>query len=157
MAKIKLKFGENEIEIESRDFYVDNETIGDVIERVTTHLEENRARIVYDSDNSQDSSQSSLSYLNSLDNAEFHEPEYTTPIPIVDEEIKSKLQILEKNSFFNQPRTVAETVGQLREYGWVASPLSVAKALAKMAIKKEIIKNSNKNRTYYFAKAVIPT
>ena len=157
MAKIKLKFGENEIEIESRDFYVDNETIGDVIERVTTHLEENRAKIVYDNDNSQNSSQSSLKYLNSLDNAEFHEPEYAPSIPIVDEEIKSKLQILEKNSFFNQPRTVAETVGQLREYGWAASPLSVAKALAKMAIKKEIIKNSNKNRTYYFAKAVVPT
>ena len=42
MAKIKLKFGENEIEIESRDFYVDNNTLGDVIESVTTHLEENR-------------------------------------------------------------------------------------------------------------------
>ena len=155
MAKIKLKFGENEIEIESRDFYVDNETIGDVIERVTTHLEENRARIVYDTNDSQNSS--SLNYLNSLDNAEFHEPEYTPPIPIVDEEIKAKLQILEKNSFFNQPRTVAETVGQLREYGWTASPLSVAKALAKMAINKEIIKNSNKNRTYYFAKTTVTT
>ena len=31
MAKIKLRFGENEIEIESRDFYVDNNTIGEVI------------------------------------------------------------------------------------------------------------------------------
>lgn len=152
MAKIKLKFGENEIEIESRDFYVDNETIGEVIERVTTHLEENRSRIVYDS-NSQTSS--SIDYLNSLDNAEFHEPEYVPPIPIVDEEIKAKLQILEKNSFFNQPRTVAETVGQLREYGWAASPLSVAKALAKMAINKEIIKNSSESRTYYFAKAMV--
>ena len=39
MAKIKLKFGENEIEIESRDFYVDNQTIGEVIQNITTHLE----------------------------------------------------------------------------------------------------------------------
>jgi len=48
MAKIKLKFGENEIEIESRDFYVDNKTLGDVIDSVTMHMEENRARIIYD-------------------------------------------------------------------------------------------------------------
>jgi hypothetical protein len=39
MAKIKLKYGENEIEIESRDYYVDNQSIGEVIETITNHLE----------------------------------------------------------------------------------------------------------------------
>ena len=48
MAKIKLKYGENEIEIESRDFYIDNESIGEVIENITNHLEENKAKIVSD-------------------------------------------------------------------------------------------------------------
>ena len=53
MAKIKLKFGENEIEIESRDFYVDNKTLGDVIDSVTMYMEENRARIIYDEKSSE--------------------------------------------------------------------------------------------------------
>jgi len=48
MAKIKLRFGENEVEIESRDFYIDNETLGDVISNVTRHMEENKARIIFD-------------------------------------------------------------------------------------------------------------
>ena len=39
MAKIKLRFGENEVEIDSRDFYVDNNTVGEVIDSVTTHME----------------------------------------------------------------------------------------------------------------------
>ena len=34
MAKIRVRFGRNEIEIDSRDFYVDNETIGEVIENI---------------------------------------------------------------------------------------------------------------------------
>ena len=32
LAKIKLRVGDSEIEIDSRDFYVDNQTIGKVIE-----------------------------------------------------------------------------------------------------------------------------
>ena len=31
MAKIKIKIGENEIEVDSRDFYIDNNTVGEVI------------------------------------------------------------------------------------------------------------------------------
>ena len=30
MARIKLKLGENEIEVDSRDFYVDNQTLGEI-------------------------------------------------------------------------------------------------------------------------------
>jgi hypothetical protein len=159
MAKIKLKFGDNEIEIESRDFYVDNETIGEVIERVSTHFEENRARIVYDPSSVHEVNRrnyhSSVEYLKTLDDAEVHEPEYAPPIPLLDEEIRTKLQILEKKSFFDKPRTVSETVSQLREFGWSASPLNVSKTLAKMAFNKEIIKNSQGNHTYYFAKKAI--
>ena len=157
MAKIKLKYGENEIEIESRDFYVDNQTIGEVIQNITTHLEENKARILYENQSTKNSEaetiyQGSMNYLKTLDNAEIHEPEFSDPIAIPFEEINSKLKILEKNSFFNTQRTVSETVEQLREYGWCVSALEVSKALTKMAFNKEILKNSSDNKTYYFTK-----
>ena len=162
MAKIKLKFGENEIEVESRDFYVDNETIGEVIQTVTTHLEDTKARLIYDQNPSEENGpistyQSSVNYLRKLENAEVHEPEHSPPVPILAEEIKDKIHLLEKNSFFNQPRTVSETVSELREYGWAASPLLVSKVLAKMAFNKEILKNSQDNRSYYLIKAALLT
>jgi len=37
LAKIKLRIGKDEIEIDSRDFYVDNQTIGKVIEDIALH------------------------------------------------------------------------------------------------------------------------
>ena len=157
MAKIKLKYGENEIEIESRDFYVDNESIGQVIQSITSHLEENKARIISDNqslknyDGATKDYHASMNYLKSLDNAEVHEPEYNTPIPIFEEEIRDKVHLLASKSFFDKPRTVSETVSQLREFGWNASPLHVSKALAKMAFNKEIQKNSYQNRCYYCA------
>lgn len=161
MAKIKLKFGENEIEIESRDFYVDNQTLGEVIDKVTTHLEENRARIVYEDrsyrepEATKNTFQSSLNYLKTLDDAEIHEPEYSAPVPILAEEIRDKLKVLINKSFFNKPRTASETVSELRENGWAASPLHVSTILAKMAFNKEILKNSHQNRSYYFAKEAL--
>ena len=152
MARIKLKLGENEIEIDSRDFYVDNQTLGEVIDSISNHLPENQAKIVYETNSVSDSSkgehpaQYGLEYL---DDAEVYEPEFHDPKYITSHEIKSKLRILETSRFFDSPRTVTETVQQLREYGWAASPLDVSKALAKMASNKEIIKNSDDNRTRY--------
>ena len=162
MAKIKLKFGDNEIEIESRDFYVDNNTLGEVIESVTTHLEENRARIIYEEKptvkfENKKLSNSDVSFLNKLENAEVHEPEYSSPIPIFEEEIEDKIHHLEKKSFFNQPRTSYETVSELREYGWSASPLLVSKVLTKMAFNKQILKSSKDNRSYYLVKEAFLT
>ncbi len=159
MAKIKLKFGENEIEIESRDFYVDNNTIGDVIESVTTHLEANRARIIYEEKpfEKTEKTKSRVSFMNKLENAEFHEPEYSTPVLIFEEEIEDKIRILEKKSFFIQPRTAYETVSELREYGWSASSLLVSKVLTKMAFNKQILKNSKDNRSYYLVKEAFLT
>ena len=160
MAKIKLKYGENEIEIESRDFYVDNQTIGEVIQNITTHLEENKARILYENESTKNSGdekiyQGSMNYLKTLDNAEIHEPEFHTPIPIFEEEIRDKIHLLTKKNFFDKPRTVSETVSELREFGWSASQLHVSKALAKMAFNKEIQKNSYQNRSYYCAKKIL--
>jgi hypothetical protein len=61
---------------------------------------------------------------------------------------------LETDSFFAQPRTVSETVEQLREYGWLASPLDVSKILARMAFHRELAKDSQENKTYYFKKQI---
>ncbi|MFQ5782789.1 MAG: hypothetical protein ACE5GR_07020 [Nitrosopumilus sp.] len=153
MARIKLKIGENEIEVDSRDFYIDNQTLGEIIDNLSHHLPENQAKIVYETEpspsplQSDNSTQYGLEYL---DDAEAYEPEFNEPKYITSNEIKSKLRILETSRFFDSPRTVTETVQQLREYGWAASPLDVSKALAKMASNKEIMKNSDENRTHYF-------
>ena len=154
MARIKLKLGENEIEVDSRDFYVDNQTLGQIIDSISHHLPENHAKIVYETESITKSTQAEHSAqfgLEYLDDAEVYEPEFSEPKYITSHEIKSKLRILETSRFFDSPKTVSETVQQLREYGWAASPLDVSKALAKMASHKEIMKNSYENRTHYFA------
>ncbi len=148
MARIKLKLGENEIEVDSRDFYVDNQTLGEVIDNISQHLPESQAKIVYGTTSSP--TEQTQFGLEHLDDAEAYEPEFNEPKQIASNEIKSKLRILETGKFFDSPRTVTETVQQLREYGWATSPLDVSKALAKMASNKEIMKNSEENRIHYF-------
>jgi len=155
MAKIKLKFGENEIEVDSRDFYVDNQSLGEVIENLAKLLEENQTKPIYENPVNSFPKESNFDSLNSLEDVEIFEPEFNEPKPIAAKEIKDKLKILEKNTFFNIPRTVTETVQQLREYGWVASPLDVSKTLVNMASNKEISKNSSENRTHYYIQEAI--
>jgi DNA mismatch repair ATPase MutS len=158
MAKIKLKFGENEIEVDSRDFYFDNQTIGEVIENLAKLIEENQTRPTISTPTDIPiNNEPNYESLNSLEDVEIFEPEFNEPKPISSAEIKDKLQILEKNTFFNVPRTVTETVQQLREYGWVASPLDVSKALVNMASNREISRNSTENRTHYFVQEAILT
>lgn len=156
MAKIKLKFGENEIEVDSRDFYVDNQTLGEVIENLAKLMEENQTKPIYENlQNNPVPNKSNFDSLNSLEDVEIFEPEFNEPKPISSNEIKDKLKILEKNTFFNVPRTTTDTVQQLREYGWVASPFDVSKALVKLASNREISKNSTENRTHYFVQEPI--
>ncbi len=145
MARIKLKLGENEIEVDSRDFYVDNQTLGEIIANISNYIYANQ-----EITKSKESIQSNQYGLEYLDDAEAYEPEFNEPKPIGSHEIKTKLRILETSKFFDSPRTVTETVQQLREYGWSASPLDVSKALAKMASNREILKNSKENRAHYF-------
>ena len=156
MAKIKLKIGENEIEVDSRDFYVDNQTLGEVIEKIAKLMEENQTKPIYENPPSNPIiSESNFESLNSLEDVEIFEPEFNEPKAISPGEIKDKLKILEKNSFFDAPRTVTDTVQQLREYGWVAGPLDVSKALVNMASNREISKNSTENRTHYFVEEAL--
>jgi transcription initiation factor IIE alpha subunit len=90
--------------------------------------------------------------LEYLDDVEIFEPEFSEPKYIAPREIKSKLRILETSKFFDTPKTVTETVQQLREYGWATSLLDVSKVLAKMASTKAIMKNVHENRAHYYVK-----
>ena len=141
MAKIRIKQGPNEIEIDSRDFYVDNDSVGEVVETLKQLLNE-----IPKSD-----------MMSSLEDAEFHEPEFSSPTSIAVDDIKNKLRILAKNSFFDQPKTVGETVAQLSEYGWSTSPFDVSVALTKMAFNKEFLKNTEDEKNYYLSKEALLT
>ena len=141
MAKIRIKQGSNEVEIDSSDFYVDNDSVADVIESLKQMLNERPQTDV----------------MNSLDNAEFHEPEFSSPSTIAVDDIKNKLRILAKDSFFDQPKTVGETVAQMSEYGWSASPFDVSVALTKMAFNKEFLKNTTDERNQYISKEALLT
>ena len=84
MAKIKLKFGENEIEVDSRDFYVDNQTLGEVIENLANLMGENQIKPVYDNaPTSPAIEESNYDSLNSLEDIEIFEPEFNEPKPIL--------------------------------------------------------------------------
>ena len=144
MARIKIKLGPNEIEVDSRDFYVDNDSLSSVIKNISNHLSEN------DPSSSNSKVNVSSLVLDGLDDVEVFEPEFSQPVKVDGSEIKSKLQILQNSKFFSSPRTVSEVVQQLREYGWISSALDVSKALAKMALSKEINKNLDGNKTHYF-------
>ena len=148
MARIKIKYGQNEIEIESKDFYIDNESAEQVICNLASFVKDstsNNAQFEYSYD--QHPVQTEL--LHSLEDAEVHEPEFTKPTFIDKEQIKSKMQTLIDDAFFDQARTVSEVVGQLREYGWSAVPLDVSKVLTNMAFTHELQRDLKEKRSYY--------
>ena len=154
LAKIKLRIGDNEIEIDSRDFYVDNHTIGEVIEKITALLQESSARMIpYSNEYGVVESNA----LSSLENAEVYEPEFGEPVFVPINELHGKMLILSKNSFFDKPRTVSETVNELREHGWIVNPLDVSKILAKMAFSKELTKGKQADRSFYFVQKELLT
>ena len=154
MAKIKLRIGDSEIEVDSRDFYVDNKTIAELIENIAAHLQTKNVRVITGDFPVQDNMQVAPA-LNSLENAEVYEPEFSNPTSVPINELRGKLLILSKNYFFDQARTVPETVNELREHGWIASPLDVSKTLSKMAFNKELLKNKQGKRSYYFVKEAL--
>ena len=143
MARIRLKLGTNEIEVDSKDFYVDNQSVDEVISNLSRY-------VVSEVSNKE----TTVNYLSSLEDAEIHEPEFTTPISIDSSQVRSKIHILVRDSFFEQPRTVSEVVAQLYEYGWAARPLDVSKILANMALNRELQKDSQEKRSYYSNKLV---
>ena len=155
LAKIKLRVGDNEIEIDSRDFYVDNNTIGKVIADITALLQESSTRIIPYSNEC--NLEENNTPLDSLENAEVYEPEFGEPVFVPIKQLRSKLMLLSKNSFFDKPRTVSETVSELRERGWIVNPLDVSKTLAKMAFSKELKKGKQADRNFYFVQKELLT
>jgi hypothetical protein len=150
MARIKIKYGQNEIEIESKDFYIDNESVDQVICNLSSFVKDSTSSdIQYEY--SYDQSPKTTGLLNSLVDAEVHEPEFVKPIFINKDEIQSKMEILIRDGFFDQARTASEVVSQLREYGWSAVPLDVSKILTNMAFNHELQKDSRERRSYYSA------
>ena len=155
LANIKIRVGDNEIEIDSRDFYVDNNTIGKVIADITALLQESSSRILpYSNEYNLEENNTPL---DSLENAEVYEPEFGEPVFVPIKELRSKLILLSKNSFFDKPRTVSETVSELHERGWIANPLDVSKILAKMAFSKELKKGKQADRSFYFVQKELLT
>ena len=154
MAKIKLRIGKDEIEVDSRDFYVDNQTIGQVVEDIALHLHQCSGKTINEDQFDQNSIENNDA-LSSLEDVEIYEPEFSDPVSVPMNELREKLLILSKNSFFEQPRTVSETVSKLREHGWETSPLDVSKILAKMAFSRELLKNKRDDRSFYFAKEAL--
>lgn len=140
MARIRLKIGANEIEVDSKDFYVDNQSVDEVISNLSRYVAEGTEV---------SNKETTVNYLSSLEDAEIHEPEFTAPISIDSSQVRSKIHILVRDSFFEQPRTVSEVVAQLYEYGWAARPLDVSKILANMALNRDLQKDSQEKRSYY--------
>jgi len=145
MARIRLKLGANEIEVDSKDFYVDNQSVDEVISNLSRYVAE---------ETQVQNTETTVDYLSSLEDVEIHEPEFTAPISIDSSQIRSKIHILVRDSFFEQPRTVSEVVAQLYEYGWAARPLDVSKVLVNMASNRELQKDSQEKRNYYSNKLV---
>lgn len=150
MARIKIKYGQNEIEIESKDFYIDNESIDQVICNLASFVKDSTtSNVQYEY--SYDKSTPATELLHSLEDAEIHEPEFVKPKFIAKDQIRSKMQSLIHDGFFDQARTVSEVVEQLREYGWSTVPLDVSKVLANMAFTQELQKDLREKRSYYSA------
>lgn len=154
MARIRIKYGQNEIEIESKDFYIDNQSVHEIISNLSVHVK----------DSSQNALQYDYSYgqpapsrevLSMLDDAEVHEPEFSGPIFLDKKQIRSKIRTLAEDAFFDQPRTVSEVVSQLHEYGWAAVPLDVSKVLTDMAFSNELKRDLREKRSYYSAARLI--
>jgi hypothetical protein len=148
MARIKIKYGQNEIEIESKDFYIDNESVDQVICNLASYVKDYSSNnIQYEYSN--DQSQKITEILNPLIDAEVHEPEFVKPAYIDKEQVQSKMQILIRDGYFDHARTVSEVVSQLKEYGWSAVPLDVSKVLTNMAFNHQLQKDLREKRSYY--------
>jgi hypothetical protein len=148
MARIKVKYGQNEIEIDSKDFYIDNESVEQVICNLASFVKDStNNNVQYEYSYNQVPQTSGI--LHTLEDVEVHEPEFVKPTYIGKDQIKSKLEVLIRDAFFDQPRTVSEVVAQLREYGWSAVPLDVSKVLTNMAFTHELQKDLKEKRSYY--------
>ena len=214
MAKIRLRMGSCEVEIESDDFCIDNATAASVIEGVAKSLQDAaaQARILTAPESAdagagagsdgravQDAGErmppppvpamSSTaapapapskarpvaagmqaaappldgssgqpepkprrdlsSVLDCLDEAEVFEPEFDEPRRVRPSEVAGRLGALAAGGYFETWRTVTETVAEMAERGWLAGPLDVSKELARMAMGRQMRRESRGYLAYY--------
>ena len=147
MAKIRIRYGQNEIEIESKDFYIDNQSADEIITNLSVHVKDHNAGTLQYDYYGQPAKGTEV--LGMLEDAEIHEPEFVKPAFLDKTQIKAKIRTLVADAFFDQSRTVSEVVAQLREYGWAAVPLDVSKVLTDMAFSNELQKDLREKRSYY--------
>ncbi|MGI0101662.1 MAG: hypothetical protein ACREA7_03585 [Nitrosotalea sp.] len=148
MARIRIRYGQNEIEIESKDFYIDNQSVDEVVNNLSAYVKDySQGTLQYDYSYGQPAKGSEV--LKMLDDAEIHEPEFVKPTFLDKKQIKSKILTLAEDAFFDQPRTTSEVVAQLHEYGWAAVPLDVSKVLTDMSFGNELQKDLREKRNYY--------
>lgn len=145
MARIRLKYGQNEIEIESKDFYIDNQSVQEVVNNLSVYVKDYSPTYQYESAQQVHGTEC----LSILKDAEIHEPEFTHPTFLDKKELKNKIKILIEDSFFDKSRTVSEVVSELHEYGWTAVPLDVSKVLTEMAFGYQLQKELREKRSYY--------
>lgn len=131
MGRIRVRSGESEIELDSRDLHIDNQTAGRIIAEVSGYL------------------RPSMRALDALPEAEAAEPEFGQARAGAD--LAPRLDSLEAAGFFSRARTVADTVEQLREEGRAASPLDVSRALAKMAMSRRLSRGAGGYASCRFA------
>lgn len=218
MAKIRLRLDSCEVEIESRDFYVDNDSAASVIDSIARSMQGMAApraqvlaateaavaasagtadagdagasgsgRAARGADGSRPQPPAAAaastaaaapstelpirqaaapaapagrpllpeadlsSALDCLDEAEVFEPEFDEPRRVAPSEVAARLRALAGSGFFGERRTVSETVDAMAERGWLAGPLDVSKALARMAMGREMRRETSGYRTYYCA------
>lgn len=102
MVRIKLKISNNEIEIDSEDFYTDNASLNQIIDVMSNILPDNHAKIVYGAKSASEPSQIeclSRLYLEHLDDAEVYDSEFALLAHIAFDQILSKLRILDVAKF----------------------------------------------------------
>ena len=90
------------------------------------------------------------SVLDGLDEAEVFEPEFDGPPRRVSpSEVASRLRVLAAAGFFGERRTVSDVVDEMAARGWLAGPLDVSKALARMAMGREMQRETRGYKAYY--------
>lgn len=163
MARVRIKIGQNEIEIDSRDFYADNDTIHAVINsmiaclppeahpaalpdmRRTEMSEAHPDRTFHNLSLRQEPKDrdSVAATFDGIQDAEAYEPEFADSLSGSHTHLQIRtalLTLIETDTFFDSPHTVPDIVWKLREGGLRTASLEVSKALAEMVACREILR-----------------
>ena len=140
MAHVRIKIGDNEIEIDSRDFYVDNDTVHQVVEELIKCMPKQHAQ-----------KPNYLSDFDKIKEAEFCEAELEdAEVVHSHQQIREGLEGLHNiGHFFEIPRTVQEITQRMQKDRWLTNSNIISKVLADMANDNEIIRDYSKDEESY--------